>query len=265
MKKITVIFFLLLAITTNAQDTGSIPVRLLSNAKSAKQQFIGMDGFGWEYTIVDNELQKQKDGKTFKYRSVSLGEIYRADIQNPLQIVLFYKKFNSVILLDNQLNETSRINFSDLPQPLIVEAAGLASQNKLWLYDMTTQQLGLYDLAQGNFKTITPPFSGSIKYYQNDYNYFYWIDSTHKCFMVNIFGKVGTLGSVPDYDKVQILSTNELILQKDNNLYFYNLEKQTQTPIAVAEKSFLNFNYAAQILTIFTDSEINTYKITLPK
>lgn len=265
MKKLSLIIFFVLGITANAQDAGSIPVKLMSNAKAATQRFVGMDGFGWEYTITDNELRKQKDGQTFKYRSVSLGEIYKADIQNPLQIVLFYRKFNSAVLLDNQLNETSRINFSDLPQPLIAEAVGLASQNKLWLYDMTTQQLGLYDLAQGNFKTITPPFSGSIKDYQNDYNYFYWIDNTNKCYMVNIFGKVGQLGMVPEYDKAQILSTNELIIQKDNKLYLYNLEKQTQTPIEVAEKSFRNFHYAAQILTIFTDSEINTYKITLPK
>jgi hypothetical protein len=178
---------------------------------------------------------------------------------------LFYRKFNSIILLDNQLNETSRINFSDLPQPLIAEAVGLASQNRLWVYDISTQQLGLYDLAQGSFKTITPPFTDSIKHYHNDYNYFYWIDTANKCFMVNLFGNVGALGTAPAYDKVQIISANELIIQKDSKLYFYNLEKQTQTPITVVEKSFQSFHYAAQILTIFTDSEINTYKITLPK
>lgn len=256
---------LLLSCTVLPAQELAIPVKFLSNSKAMKQQFLGTDAFGYEYSIADNEFRKQKDGRTLKYRSVSLGEIYRADLQNPLQIVLFYRKFNSIILLDNQLNETSRINFSDLPQPLIAEAAGLASQNRLWVYDITTQQLGLYDLAQGSFKTITPPFTGSIKYYHNDYNYFYWIDSAGKCFMVNIFGNVGALGTVPAYDKVQIVSSNELIIQKDNKLYFYNLEKQTQTPIAVAEKSFQSFHYAAQILTIFTDSEINTYKITLPK
>jgi hypothetical protein len=31
--------------------------------------------------------------------------------QNPLNIVLFYENFNVVILLDNQLNETQKINF----------------------------------------------------------------------------------------------------------------------------------------------------------
>ena len=83
--------------------------------------------------------------------------------------------------------------------------------------------------------------------------------------MVNLFGNVGALGIAPAYDQVQIVSANELIIKKDNRLYFYNLEKQTQAPIALVEKSFQSFHYTAQILSIFTDSEINTYKITLPK
>lgn len=264
MKQLLVLLIVLCHNVLPAQEL-AIPVKFLSNSKGGQQRFLGIDAFGWEYTIVDNEFRKQKDNHILKYRNLSLGEIYKADLQNPLQIVLFYRKFNTAVLLDNQLNETSRINFSNIPQPLIAEAAGLASQNRLWVYDISTQQLGLYDLAQGSFKTITPPFTDNIKYYQNDYNYFYWIDSTNKCFMANVFGNVGTLGTVPAYDKVQILSANELILQKDNKLYFYNLEKQKQTPISVTEKSFQSFHYASQILTIFTDSEINTYKIILPK
>jgi hypothetical protein len=264
MKKLLLIIFLLCRNIVPAQEL-TIPVKFLSNSKTPMERFLGMDTYGWEYSIANNEIRKQKDGRILKYRNVSLGEIYKADLQNPLQIVLFYRKFNSVILLDNQLNETSRINFSDLPQPIIAEAVGLASQNRLWVYDISSQQLGLYDLAQGSFKTLTPPFAGTIKYYYNDYNYFYWIDNTNKCFMVNLFGNVGTIGSIPDYDKVQIVSGNEILLQKDSKLYFYNPEKQSQTPIEVAEKSFQSFHYAAQILSIFTDSEINTYQITLPK
>lgn len=264
MKKLLLLILVLCCTVLTAQEIG-IPVKLLSNSKSGPQRYMGTDAFGWKYTIKDNEFLKEKDGRTLKYRTLSLGEIYKVDIQNPLQLVLFYRKFNTVVLLDNQLNETSRINFSNLAQPLVAEAAGLASQNRLWIYDINTQQLGLYDLVKSSFKTLTPPFTDNIKYYQNDYNYFYWIDATGKCFMVNLFGNVGFLGQVPAYDQVQIVSSKELIIKKENGLYFYNLEKQTQVPIAIVEKSFQSFHYAGQILSIFTDSEINTYKITLPK
>ena len=242
-----------------------LPATLLSKAKNAPERYIGTDPFGAKYTIANNEFRKTKEGKTQKYKTLSLGEIYSVDIQNPLQIVLFYRKFNTVVLLDNQMNETSRIDFSQLAEPLIAEAAGLASQNRLWLYDINTQQLGLYDLIQGKFKTITPPFTDNIKYYSNDYNYFYWVDTTNKCFMANLFGKVGFLGTVPDYDQIQVISANTAIIKKDGGLYLYSLEKQTSTPIAIVDKSFASFHYTAQILSIFTDTEINTYKITVPK
>lgn len=264
MKQLLLLFLLFSFTVPYAQEL-DIPVKFLSNAKAGPQRYLGTDAFGWKYTIVENEFRKEKDNKTLKYKSLSLGEIYKVDLQNPLQIILFYRKFNTVVLLDNQLNETSRINFSNVAQPLITEAVGLASQNRLWVYDITTQQLGLYDLAQSNFKTITPPFTDNIKYYQNDYNYFYWIDTSNKCFMANLFGKVGSLGIIPEFDQVQIVSTNEILIKKDNSLYLYNLEKQTRSPIALVEKSFQSFHYTAQILSIFTDSEINTYKITLSK
>lgn len=264
MKKLLLLILLLCCTALTAQEIG-IPVKLLSNSKAGPQRYVGTDAFGWKYTIANNEFSKEKDGRTLKFRTLSLGEIYTVDIQNPLQIVLFYRKFNTVVLLDNQLNETSRINFSNINQPLVAEAAGLASQNRLWIYDINTQQLGLYDLAKSSFKTLTPPFTDNIRYYQNDYNYFYWIDTTGKCFMVNLFGSVGSLGQAPTYDQVQIVSSSELIIKKEGTLYFYNLEKQTQVPVAIVEKSFKSFHYTAQILTIFTDSEINTYKITLPK
>jgi len=244
----------------------TIPVKLLSNSKAGPERFIGTDAFGWNYTTLENEFRKEKDGRTLKYKNVALGEIYRVDLQNPLQIVLFYRKFNTVVLLDNQLNETSQFNFSTLPeQELIVEAAGLASQNRLWLYDVTTQQIGLYDTSRGTFRTITPPFNDGIKYYQSDYNYFYWIDTTSKCFVVNLFGNVSFLGNIPDFNTVQLLSSTEVLMSSDDALYMYNLATQSTQKIDIVEKSFTGFYYKDQILSIFTNSEIIQYKITLSK
>lgn len=261
MKK-TLLLFFLLCIAAQAQEIG-IPVKFMESSKTAPQRYVGTDAFGWEYTITNNEFRKSKDGKSVKYLNLSLGDIYKADLQNPLQIVLFYRKFNSVVLLDNQLNQTATINFSALPNELIAEAAGLASQNRLWLYDINTQQIGLYDPVRNNFRTLTPPFNDGIKYYQSDYNYFYWIDNVGKCFVVNLFGSVTALGTVPDFDQAQLLSPTRILYRKDNSLYLYNLPEKSQKHIDIAEKSFGSFYYASQILSIFTESEIIQYKITL--
>jgi len=247
-----------------AQDA-VIPVTLLNSSKAGPERYLGADSYGWRYTVLDNELRKEKDGRTLKFKALSLGDIYRADLQNPLQIVLFYRKFNTVVLLDNQMNETSRINFSDIPQPVIADAVGLASQNRLWVYDITTQQVGLYDLAKGTFRTLASPFNDGIRYYQNDYNYFYWVDNANSWFAVNLFGKVNSLGKLPEFDQLQIVSPRSVIYSKDGTMYHFDPVAGTNTVITIVEKSFRSFYYAGEILSIFTHSEIIHYKITLLK
>jgi hypothetical protein len=264
MKKLFLFLFLFSLISLKAQEL-TIPVQLLSKVKAGNDRYIGQDAFGGEYTIADNEFRKQKDGKTYKYKNISLGEIFKADIQNPLQIVLFYKKFNSVVLLDNQLNEITRINFSRTAEPLIAEAASLASQNRLWIFDITTQQIGLFDTAQNSYKTLVPPLKDIIKYYQSDYNYFYWIDTANKCYAVNVFGKVVFLGSLETYEQAQFVSQNEVLLKKENSLYLFNIQTGNSKHIDIVEKSFKSFYYKDQILSIFTEQEINHYKITFPE
>ncbi|WP_294734071.1 hypothetical protein [uncultured Flavobacterium sp.] len=249
-----------------AQETLTpIPVKQLSENSFTATRYLGTDALGCEYSITNNTFQKKQDGKTVKYKAVSLSTIYRADLQNPLQIVLFYKKFNTVVLLDNQLNETARINFSELQQPLLAEAVGLASQNRLWVYDTNTQQVGLYDIINNTFKTLTPPFNQTLTDYQSNYNYFYWVDSLNNMYAVNLFGKVNTLGTLPEFEHLQLVNNKQIILQKNNNLHLYNLENKSLQKIDIAEKSFENFNYSAQILSIFTKNKITHSKIILPE
>lgn len=264
MKKLLTLFLLCLTVTAFSQEA-LLPVRIMATPKERPERFVGTDAFGWEYVIADNEFRKQKDGRVLKYKNLALGDIYRADLQNPLKIVLFYRKFNTVVLLDNQLNATSVISFNEIPKPLIAEAAGLASQNRLWIFDINTQQLGLYDPVRNAFRTLTPPFNDGIAWYQSDYNYFYWADHTGKCFALNLFGTVTPLGTAPVFDDAQLLSPSVLLFKKDNSLYQYDLASQKQIPLSIAEKTFTAFYYKDGILSIFTPIEFIQYKISLPR
>lgn len=268
MKKLLKFAFLLVFCVSNAQQI-TIPVRFVSRIDDVPGKYIGNDAFEWQYTVTDNILRKSKDREYVEYKNLSLGDIEKADILNPLQIVIFYENFNTVVLLDNQLNETARINFSNLPdpqqEPLIAAAAGLAGQNNLWIFDVNTQRLGLYNLIKKEFKPITPPFAEEIKFYQSDYNYFYWIDDMGKFYISNLFGKINFIGNIPPFDIAQVISQDSLLLKKDNNLYIYNTTDESLKRVEIVEKSFTGFHYAAQILSIFTDKEINQYKVILPE
>jgi hypothetical protein len=233
---------------------------LISKFKIDADEFIGYDSFGYSYQIKNNVFSKIKGNEIFEYKNVSLGNITKVDIQNPLKIVLFYEDFNSVVLLDNQLNKMTEINFSQNTIPIVVNAIGMSTQNQLWIFNTLNQQIGLFDYLKNEYKTVSIPLTESIKYYQTDFNTFFWIDKKNNWFSCDIFGKISSLGTVPDFDKIEIISPQKYIFSKANTLY---LRENTNTisEIEILEKTFDKYYYKDQILSIFTAKEILNYKI----
>lgn len=230
-------------------------------------EFLGYDSFGYSYQIKNNLFSKIKENEVFEYKNVSLGKITKADILNPLKIVLFYEDFNSVVLLDNQLNKIAEINFSQNSIPIVVTAIGMSSQNQLWIYNALNQQIGLFDYLKNEYKTVSTPLTENIKSYQTDFNTFYWVDEKLNWYSCDIFGKTTTLGKVSDFDEIQILNPKQYIFRKGNFLYFkdiHNDNSDTFSEIEILEKTFDKFCYKDQILSIFTTKEITNYKIVTP-
>jgi hypothetical protein len=227
-------------------------------------QFLGYDQFGYFYSIKTNVLSKSKKEETFEYKNISLGKPTKIDFQNPLKIILFYENFNTIILLDNQLSETQRINLSENNSPITATAAGLASQNRLWIYNSLTQEIGLFDYLKNTYQSITPSFQGNLKYYESDFNTFRWIDDKLNWYSCDVFGKIKSLGKVADFDQIQITANQEIVFSKDGKLFLKDLKKNSIYTIENVDKSFTNFYYKDQILSIFTNQEITNYKITIP-
>lgn len=263
MRVLKTLLWMLFPVMVSAQNeiVAGMPV-LKTEFKS--DDFIGRDPYGNLYAIRNNDFLKIESNRTLEYRNVAGGRITRADITNPLLVVLFYADFNLVVLLDNQLNEVRRIDFNTLAGPIVVQAVGLASQNRLWIYDAISLKLGLYDLTRNNFKPISVPLSEPPLEYQSDYNHFQWITQNGNWYASDLFGKMASLGKMPQYDGLQLLSDGAALLFKDGALYYRKPAGPELIPIVGVEKSFKKFYYDDQILTIFTDFGITNYKITLP-
>ncbi len=226
--------------------------------------FYGFDALGSYYYSKDNVFFKQKNDVKFEYKNPSLGKITKIDIQNPLKLVLFYEDFNTIVTLDNQLNETQKINFSEIEIPINVHAMGIASQNRFWIFDSLNLKIGLFDYLKNDYKTISQPISGNIKFYESDFNTFYWIDEKNNFYAIDNYGKTTQLGIIPDFDLLEIINSNQIIYKKDQHLFFVDLNKNLKTEIENLEKTFENLSYKNQILTIFTDQQFTNYKIKIP-
>lgn len=262
-QKLILLLFLLQLVPTMAQEQ-SLKVLLLSTQKIEADNFVGYDALGFCYFIKDNVFYKRKDNNTLEYKNPSLGKITKADLQNSLKIILFYENFNTVITLDNQLNETQKINFSENPVPIMATATGIASQNRLWIYNSLTQQIGLFAYLKSTFQSITPSIQGNLKYYDSDFNTFQWIDEKLNWYSCDVFGKISTLGKVPDFDQIQLVTSQVVLFSKDGRLHIQDFQKKSIYTIINVEKSFKKFYYKDQILSIFTAEGITNYKISIP-
>ncbi|HLF52933.1 hypothetical protein [Flavobacterium sp.] len=262
-KGLLLLFFMMQLALGLAQEQ-KLTVSPVSAYEIDADAFAGFDGLGSFYYIKNDVFFKRKNDKLWEYKNLSLGKITRVDLQNPLQMVLFYENFNTVIMLDNQLNEVQKINFSENDLPIMVAAVGISSQNRLWIYNSLSQHIGLFDYLKNTLQPITPSFQGNIKYYESDFNTFQWIDEKMNWFTCDIFGKVTALGKVSDFDQIQPVTKQIVLFSKDGKLHLQDLQKNVIYTIVNVEKSFKNFYYKDQILSIFTTTGITNYKITIP-
>ena len=241
----------------------TIPTEKLELNSWEIDNYLGFDNQNNQYGIKSNVIIKRST-TNFEYKNIGLGKITHIDFQNPLQIIVFYKDFNTVVLLDNQLNELKRIDFNLNPELIQLEAVGLSAQNQLWIYDGITNKIGLYNITNDHLKWISTPIKSGIKNYFSDYTFFYWINDTNQLFSSTIYGTINTLGFVPKYDKMQLLSNSTALYSNENEIYFYEITKERSSKIKLTENFVGNFFFKDGILAIFTQNIITNYKLILP-
>ena len=263
MRKLLYIIILLVFGNCVSQVQKLTPSRIETVVFKA-DSFVGYDGFSNLFFTKNNVLYKKVDTEFLEYQNVSLGKITKIDLTNPLKVVIFYEAFNTVVILDNQLNEIQKIDFSKLENPIVASAVGISGQNKLWIFNTLMQQIGLFDLITNQYKPVGQPINIGISYYQTDFNYFQWIDKNNYWNVCSIYGRIISNGKVEVNSNLQILEANKILFSKDSILYIRDRNLDKLYEIEIVEKSFRKFYYKDQILSIFTDQGITNYKITIP-
>jgi hypothetical protein len=241
----------------------TIPSEKIDHYAWEIENYLGFDSQKNQYGIQDNIIIMNST-INFEYKNVGLGKISKVDFQNPLQIIVFYKDFNTVVLLDNQLNEIKRIDFNLNPELIQLEAIGLSAQNQLWFYDGITNKIGLYNITNDHLKWISTPLKSGIKKYFSDYTFFYWTDVNNQLFSSSIYGTINRIGTVPKHDKMQLLSNSTVLYSYENEIYFYEITEERSSKIKLAENFVDNFFFKDGILAIFTQNKITNYKLILP-
>jgi hypothetical protein len=121
-----------------------------------------------------------------------LGKATYIDVSNPLRVLLYYKDFSTLVILDRLLNIRNTI---DLRRNNIfqVNAVGLAYDNTIWLYDELNSKLKKID-EFGKLLLETPDFrqlfgaapSPQAIYDQDGYVYLY--DTVNGVYVFDYYG-----------------------------------------------------------------------------
>ena len=135
------------------------PIKLIFKQKNTK---IKVDALGNIYEISDIQISKYNSLGVFlkSFSSKQHGTINFVDVSNPLKILVYYKEFQQLLFLDNQLSISSDVIALE---NLGYEQADLvctSSNNSFWLFDKQNNSLLRFSsdskllVKTGNLKTL---------------------------------------------------------------------------------------------------------------
>ena len=242
----------------------------VSKVPLAADRFIGLDNYKNTYFIKDRVLHKKGPDGNFRFNDLQLGRLTSVDIINPLKVVAFFQDTNTVILLDNKLNEIQRINFNNLPQFLNVSTASNAGSNSLWLFNVDTQQLELYNYGSNLQTVVSQPFPGKLISQASNFNYCFTLTEKNlRAF--NIYGSILNETASEGYEKI-VQQNENLVALKENSLYYIpDFAKRNDAishetvKLSLPEIKIKDLQLTNDFLYIYDGKNLLTFTLTLPK
>lgn len=229
---------------------------------------IAIDNLDNFYILTNNDqLKKYNAGgdSIAVYNDVRrFGKLYSFDVSNPLKVLLFYKDFSTVVLLDRQLSFRNAV---DLRNQNITQAstASISYDNNIWVFDAVDNKLKKLDengallLETVDFRTIFSENFVPQKIIDKD-NSVYLYDSSFGVIQFDYYGSFQKKHALPNWKNISIYKNN-IVGFYNNGIAVYNtgnlMQQQYQFP-----SSFGSFNqYLVGSTSLFTRSKnsVNIY------
>lgn len=225
-------------------------------------KFVGVDKFGFVYYINRNTLYKKRDKELFEYRDIQFGKIETVDLTNPLQPLLFFREANSLLILDNRLNERTRIKFDNLRDQRNIDFASLANEQSVWLFNIDTQELEIYDFNRDKNIITSLPITKEVIQVKSNFNFCYVLVKD-ELRTYNSYGSVvGKLNlKLTDF----VIYKNDILGYDTDSFWLISNGKQPEKLAISEEISVIDFHLNNQNLYIYDGYKLHTYVITPKK
>jgi hypothetical protein len=194
----------------------------------AKYDYFTADNIGNVYTIKEEELVKYlPTGKFFtRYSNLRLGKITSVDATNPLKLVLYYRDFQQIVFLDDQLSLNSEVVSLEKLGYEQTDLVCASANNSFWIYNKQNNELIRFNEASkkiaftGNLKQILQSnLNPNLMLEHNGYLYLNCPETG--VYVFDIFGAFSKIISIKNLTQFQV-NENILYYQKDSSFCSYD-------------------------------------------
>ena len=249
--------FIILSFSLFAQE--KISVKQIAKYNFEGKNIVQIDKFGTQYSFSNNTFYSKGSKGSFEYSNLQLGDITSINAFNPLKINLFYKDFNTVVILDNRLAEIKKIDFNSLTPFRIITKISSANDNAIWIFNDNTQQLELFDFITHKTKHKTLPVDGNVLDLKSNYN-FCWLLTDSYIYTYNYFGSL--ISKQPNSSFEQLAETNgNLVLRSNNNLFLLSKNSNQITKLDLPKLLIKRFFVTNETLYIYDGEMLHQYQL----
>lgn len=243
MKILLSILFVISAFVSSAQESA------FTQMKSIEGEYIDftVDHLGNYYLLSKANQLKKLDANgdsTGIFNDVRrYGKLYSIDATNPLKILLYYRNFSTVVVLDRFLNVVNTIDLRK-QQIFQVKAIGQSNDNNIWLYDEQNNKLkkigeeGKVLFETVDLRTVFDDAPSPTQIFDQD-GFVYLYDPEKGIYVFDNYGSFKTKVSYLGLTDLSVFGKTVIGLEKQQMLAYTTgtlTENRLQLPAVIAER-----------------------------
>jgi hypothetical protein len=210
------------------------------------------------------KLNGAGDSVAIYNQAKNFGKIFSIDVSNPLKLLLFYKDFSTVVILDRFLANQSTLDLKKI-SVLNPSAIGNSYDNNIWVYDEYDNKLKKIDekgnklLETADFRTV---FGQSISPQKilNDNGLVYLADTANGVFVFDNYGSFKKKIPIKNWQTITV-ANNTIVSTRNELITVFNSSTQLQNQKRIPFfKPYLHSFITPSKLVNFTTGSIQIYQ-----
>lgn len=189
------------------------------------------------------------------------GQASLIDVSNPLKVLLYYKDYATVVMLDRFLNA---VNIVDLRKQNILQAKaiGQSFDNKIWVYDEFESKLkkidesGKLEQETTDFRLLLGQALAPVKIFDEN-RYVYLYDTSRGVYVFDYFGALKNAILIQHWQNFKVAG-KYIFGSRADTLYRYEISSfrvdEWKMPAAILGSNAFNFS-AARLYALKKDCD----------